>query len=274
LTRRVPRIAARSARLYVCGLRGRKPSAVCHFEDRGLAKRQKRKSRPKNKRWGLPRITIAVAAFILSLFVAIVNFADDVKGSQVALVPPDRIVFYEAGEDGNTTLAVAVKISLISRSPGYGDTLRQISLQPLDTGPRFNLSSLVRMVRTGRKSAEESERFCVQGSICYPKTGLAISELPNDLAIPGGQSRENYYAFRLVCGERAANCSGFGPSEQAIARLANKELNVTIELRFDGDGRRTITCRTKPSDLRYLQRHGWERVFCEDPKVSGSSVFF
>src|SRR4051812_3950031 len=220
----------------------------------------------QNGKFRFPEGSISAAAFLLSLALAFGTLWQALRGSSVDLLEPREVVFYREPGKNAASVAMALKIPIVSSSKDFNDFMISAEAQPLPGEPWFGLNAPVDLIRT-ENSVEASRLACPAGRNCYPEFGLAAAEQTDDsVAIEGGRTTALTYAFRLVCARDATDCTGYGLEADTLKMLAGKPLNITVRLSFKGDGTKEVKCRTAPFSSLYvdaLKKSGWTTLDCE-----------
>ena len=219
---------------------------------------------------------VAMAALFVSLAVFMVNGAMFLRGSDIAVIEPETILFYRDAGPNGATLWIALPAKLINAaSADYGDVVTEASVT---IGPKrqergtFRYRAIVEpsMAHDVSKVVET----CPQGARCITNTGFYVIERPRKLLdVPGGSSRSEQLAFQvedMTCDGEPAFCGGFTGFDAGVAHLRSRpDPVIRMDLTFYFDGEEAVTCRL-PSDpqLRtaifdYLEDKGWAQVECQ-----------
>ncbi|HYI64118.1 MAG TPA: hypothetical protein VEW71_04460 [Allosphingosinicella sp.] len=211
------------------------------------------------------------AAFLLSLVIAFVGFGNAILGSQIDILPPDRIYLYREGEGKSSVVSLAVRLRMVNRSLNYNDVITRSTLYVCCQIAAFENTGIVRLVFSDNR---DSTALCVAGTRCIARSNLAITDLPEDMIqIPAGSASSHVYSFRLICAAPGRDCSRYGVSQQTIRWLGDGPLDIVIALRLNQDGERLVRCRTRRIDSDDFQRRGWQGLRCDQSSVHGDSRY-
>lgn len=220
------------------------------------------------------QITLAMSGFMLSVTLALINAFYAIRGSDVVVQPPEQVILYRDGEGSKAVLTFAMRLAMINAADaGHGDVLMDASIEPIADGPSFRYAAEVQPVFT---SDPEAASKCALGARCIVLPGLMAIENGDEIIdIPGGAVRAKYLSFPAAewnCdgGERA--CAGFANFPSALRALSGRPLKVSVRVRFNSDGKRDLTCATRPVDADYLRTRGWTTMSCSAAKVSGGPL--
>lgn len=181
--------------------------------------------------------SIALSAFLMSLTVALINAAYAIRGAEIVVLKPDRLLVYRDATETGAVLVVALPTSMINAADsGHGDVLLDGTLTFGD-GPMFAMQSVVTPVFSNDAGAAER---CPVDTRCTRLPGLLVLEKMDTVAdLPGGQARSRTLAFPLArwnCSGGAQDCARFDSEARAIA-AGPKAMAVTVKLTFYDDGR-------------------------------------
>lgn len=208
--------------------------------------------------------SLALAAFLMSLAVTLINVYYAMRGSDLSVDPPAQLILYRDGEGDAAVLTVAARLEMINGSDGYGDVLKDATLSFDDQGSSFEYQGTVRTVLAGNDA--DAKPSCELGLRCLQLPGLHIVERSDEiLETPGGTARVFTLSFPLVawnCAGDSKRCERFGNFAAAARALPREQLTSTLRLRFHSDGARRLTCVTKRLELDYLLKVGWISIPC------------
>jgi hypothetical protein len=222
---------------------------------------------------------VALAALFVSLAVFLVNGALFIRGSEIAVLEPDEIVFYRDAGPNGASLWFAMQTQMINAAAGdYGDVVVNASAA---IGPekgergRFPYMGLVEPIMT--LHAEKAAEDCPEAARCIVNTGFYAIQRPRRLLdVPGGSSRSEHLAFmveEVTCQGDPAFCASLTGFDAALDHLRSRsDPVIRMNLTFHFDGEQSVVCRL-PSDgtrraaiFDYLQEKGWAAVPCERRK--------
>lgn len=219
--------------------------------------------------------SLSLAAFIMSLTIALINAFYALRGSVIAVSAPQQVVLYRDGEGEASVLVLAMRSDLVNLSDGYGDVLKSAELVVGSAGLRLKSAGVLETAFTGGSTARGRE--CELGARCTALPGLLVVERTDSIIdMPGAEARALTLAFPLV----SWNCSGTGGAckqlssfENGLQSLGSKGLTLKLELKFHGDGERTVRCTTGQLNRGYLRQIGWVSLACAERKVEGGPEF-
>jgi len=219
---------------------------------------------------------VAIAAFVLSLTVSVISAWYAIRGSEVVLLAPDRVIIYRDEINGDAAARVAVPMSLINTaSADHGDVVVQVDGSfPADTKgglASFEFGSTVQPVFT--EFADKAAQGCEIGARCIALPRLLIVDRDARLIdVPGGAARSQYVAFTLSqwnCTGAKAICDRFSSFEQVAEQISGRELDITLTIQLYSDGKKQARCKTRRAiDREYLVQTGWLSLTCQSLKVS------
>jgi hypothetical protein len=220
-------------------------------------------------RW-MPRVTLALSAFILSLAVTLISAYYALQGPEVLVRPPTQVLLYRDGAGDQAILGFGLRLDMINGASAYGDVMLDAELVPAGSGVRLAFQNVTRPVFIGDAQVGTD---CELGSRCIALPGLRLIENPDEMVdVPGGAARPMHLAFPAApsnCKGTAQACARFGSFDRALAALGSRPLDLTIALRFNNDGEREVRCRAGTVDLAYLRQVGWVSMTCRDASVRG-----
>jgi len=234
-----------------------------------------REEREHRRRRRITEAGVALAALFVSLSVFMINGLLYLRGSQVAVLPPESVTLYRDTGPNGSALWVAMQAQMINAAAAdYGDVAVSADVA---FGPRrqergrFAYAALVEPTMTN--DVEKAVENCPQGARCIANTGFNVIERPRKLLdVPGGTSRSEYLAFLIEghqCKGEPAYCHAFGGFEDAVEHLRSLQQPVIrLNLEFYFDGKRSVACRLSPDPkvraavFDYLVEKGWAAVEC------------
>ena len=226
--------------------------------------------RPRGGPYWLPRPSLALSAFIMSLAVTLISAYYALQGPEVLVRPPQQILLYRDGEGQQSILGFDVRLDMINSATDYGDVMLDAALSPADSGASFRFQNVMRPVFTGAAAVSDE---CELGSRCISHPGLKLIEQPDVLVdVAGGAARAMHLSFPAAqwnCEGAKAACARFATFNQAAAAIGARPLDVRITLKLNGDGIRQIRCRGGKVDISYLKGVGWMTLACEQSEVQG-----
>lgn len=232
------------------------------------------KAKPR-RRLRITEVTVAIAALLLSASAFIGNALLYLRGSTMAVLPPDKFVLYRDTGPNGSDLYLAVPVSIINAaSPDFGDVVTRatasISSQEGSPGG-FAYEAVVEPVVTSQ--VERGVENCTVGARCIPAVGFYAVESPARLLdIPGGASRTQFMSFWLSsenCTGATSYCSRFKSFENGVAALRQEAAPViTVDIEFYFDGHRSVECALpaaapqRTAIFDYLVQKGWAMPAC------------
>ena len=226
---------------------------------------------------------VALAALFVSLAVFMVNGAVYLRGSEIAVLPPEQIWLYREEGPGGATLWVAVPALMINAARAdYGDVVvhahAALGRREQLRQARFAYNALTEPTLTPQVA--KSVENCPQGARCLPATGMYVIERPKRLLdVPGGASRSEQLAFQIEpinCEGDRTECARFSGYEASVQYLrAQPRPVISVEFQFHFDGRKRVECEltSDPQALAaifsYLEEKGWASPACERAEGSG-----
>jgi hypothetical protein len=228
---------------------------------------------PTAKAWH-ERASLALAAFIPSVTIALINAFYFVRGAEMVVLPPDEILLYLDGEGPDAVPSFAFRIGMINAADGqHGDALLDAELQPTLGAPAYQFESVVAPIFA------ENVAECGAGHRCISLPGLTVVERGDEvIGIPGGTARSLYLSFpmsRPRCIGREQTCSDFSRLGQLLRMIAERPITLRVGLRFYDDGRRTLQCSVGNLDaeqLGFLRDNRWVTLPCQRSDVSGGPI--
>jgi hypothetical protein len=228
----------------------------------------------------------AFATFALSLTVFSVAGLNAIRGPEITLIAPERMLLYREGEGDAATLTLALNAGIINEASGeFGDVMTGAELSfapPADKPARFGLGALVELVNSPVPRAQRAEwvsaqvRSCDVGVRCVATANALIIEREKRLLdVPGAGSRTEKLGFLLQtnqCAGPAALCAEFDGYRKTLATLKRQgQLRAYVTLRFNRDGEKRLACfgsvdpRKIDAVYGYLEDNGWATFACEAP---------
>jgi hypothetical protein len=217
------------------------------------------------------RITLSMSAFMMSLTVTLLSTYYGLRGAEIVVQTPEQVLIYRDGEGDRSVLTFVVRLPMINAAADYGDLMLEANLRPGPQAPWFKYQALVQPVFTDK--ALKAIDKCDLEARCIARPGLFVTERSDEiLDIPAGAARSRYFAFTLAewnCTGSKPACGAFKNYAASAARIGSRPLDVEIEVRFHGDGKRRIHCLGGKIDTRYLDQIGWVSLACETRSVEG-----
>lgn len=209
---------------------------------------------------------LSLAAFILSLTVALVGAYYALRGAEVVVKGPESILLYRDGDGDQAALVAAVRLSIINTaSADYGDVLMDASLRPdRNSAERFRYTSLAQPVFGG----DSSEGGCDLSARCIRLPQLKVVEYPDTVAdVPGRSASVRTLTFVMTSSSctGATACTRYGNFASAVAAIKGRPLEMSVDLEFNDDGNRTHHCRTaalEAGQADFLEEVGWITLPC------------
>lgn len=223
--------------------------------------------------WGrlkLPKLTLALSAFIMSMTVTLFNVYYALRGPEIVLLEKADVLLYRDGEGSSSTLMAAVKISMVNASGDYGDVMLDTQLTTPD-GARFGWQGQVTPVLFADPAIANSK--CPVDSRCMTFNGLTLIELPDEIPdLPAGSARQRHFTFAIAssnCSGSRTACARYGDFDKALATISRKPFDITVRFHFHADGRRTLRCQDTAVSRAYLEKTGWSSIQCSKVTVKG-----
>ena len=238
--------------------------------------------REHRRRRRITEAGVALAALVISCAVFLVNGALFFRGSEMAVLEPETVLFYRDTGPNAASLWIALPAQMINAaSADYGDVVTEADLaiggRRGERG-RFGYQALAEPVMS--RDVAKSVADCPEGARCIANTGFYVIERPRTLLdVPGGASRAANLAFMVEaidCTGEPAFCNSFRNFEDALAHLRSRTdpvLRMRLKFYFDGD--EEVRCRLPADGARrqatfdYLQEKGWAQVPCERTRRRG-----
>lgn len=219
----------------------------------------------------LPRVTLALSAFIMSLAVTLISAYYALQGPEILVRPPEQVLLYRDGEGAQSILGFDIRLDMINGASDYGDVMLDAELVPSGSGASFGFQSVVRPLFTGASAKPADD--CEVGSRCIGLPGLRLIEEPDTLVdLPGGSAKAMHLSFPAAqwnCKGPAQACARYATFDEAAAAIAARPVDFRITLKFNRDGDRHIRCSGGKVDLAYLRKLGWVTLACVQSDVSG-----
>ena len=220
---------------------------------------------PLLSRLSVRGLSLGVAAFVLSLTIALINGFYALRGSEVVVQQPESVLLYRDGEGDQSVLMLAIRAPMINTAASeHGDVVMDTTAKLAGDGTRFAFQSIVQPVLGGG----EDNTGCELRARCIRLPSLLVVEYPDAIAdLPGGAANVRTFSFALTQG----NCSGpdacarYGNFAAAVAALGGKPLEASFDVEFFDDGERTLRCTTAPLDEEltgFLADVGWINLPC------------
>jgi hypothetical protein len=256
--------------------RATSPEPPARYETPTEQRARLREEREHRRRRRFTEAGVALAALVISCAVFLVNGALFFRGSDMAVLEPDTVLFYRDPGPNGSSMWVALPAQMINAaSADYGDVVTEASLA---IGPkrtergRFGYLALAEPVMS--PNVEKGVADCAQGARCIPATGFFVIERPRTLLdVPGGGSRSANMAFMIEavnCEGEPGFCSAMVGFDDALSHLRSRpDPMFRMTLRFHFDGAEEVRCRLTRDPIRrkaifdYLQEKGWAQAACE-----------
>lgn len=239
-----------------------------------------RRERAHLRRLRINEAGVALAALLVSLTALGVNFFNYRRGSEMVVLQPTEVYFYNKAAAGKGSYAVSVETAMVNASRDYGDVVVSAALRFNGGGGeevRFPYQATVEPVvsRDAKRAAED----CPLGARCVVQTGMYVIERPRTLLdVAGGSSRTQHLSFPLEawnCRGKEEICATFQVGAASLEALRRgPELRFAVELDFQFDGRRTLDCTisetaatgraARAAVLDYLETKGWASAPCTE----------
>lgn len=230
-------------------------------------------------RWNAS-LTIGLAAFALSITIALVNVYYFLRGSALAALPPEEISIYLVGTEEKARIFFGVRTSLINAATGsYGEVLLDSELRPGLDAPAFRQEAMISAPMAYDETACKAPVSCVRFG-----DSMVIEHEQEVIEVPAGAARAFYLSYPLTatrCTEQGDHwispCDAYGgPFRQAARMIFARPLTIRIRLQSFGDGERVIDC-----DLPGISRKQWDflvgyryaTLTCLRTRVSSSQWF-
>lgn len=226
-------------------------------------------SRLRSGRYGW--ISLSLAAFIISLSVALTNAYVALRGPRIEVTQPKTVILYRDGNGARSVLGVAIRIDAINASANYSDVLTEAWLTPTAGGPSFEADGTVDAVFT--PNVRELAKSCPMGARCIPEDHLLLIQHPDSLVeLPPGSARAINLSIPITFSNcsRSSGCPDYRTADQVIKVIAKGALNLRLNLLFHSDGRRTVLCHGVKLDEAFFQRVGFVSMNCSREKTSDS----
>lgn len=210
--------------------------------------------------------SLSLAAFLMSLGIALINAYYALRGPEIAAVGPTQMLVYRDGDGPDSVLTFAIRTELINVASDYGDVLREAVLSLDSHGVALDYQGTLKTVflSPGTKGPDS----CELGYRCLTLPGLLVVEQPDEmLDLPGGGAKALNFSFPAVawnCAGAAGRCKQLADFDQAVRAQAGRSITATLRLRFHEDGERSFTCRSRTFDANYLRKVGWISIPCEE----------
>jgi hypothetical protein len=227
----------------------------------------------QTRRLKIPKTTIAVSAFIMSLTTAAINSYYALRGSEMLILPPKSIIYYRDGSGDNATLIAAIPLSFInSADNNHGDVLLNAALNVGKA--QFDWMSEVSPVFRARDSAGSN---CPSMLRCIEHEGITLIEKDGEiLSFAGGVAITHSLAFpidRSNCVNDTYQCRHFKDFKSSADMISIKRNSLSFNIRFHSDGVRNITCVTGKIPVAYISKVGWASLPCLKSEVNSGKFF-
>ena len=220
---------------------------------------------PLLSRLSVRGLSLGLAAFILSLTMALIQGFYALRGSEVVVQEPESILLYRDGEGDQSVLMLAIRTPMINTAAAeHGDVVMETTAKLLGDDTRFAFQSIVQPVLGGG----EDNTDCELRARCIRLPSLLVVEYPDAIAdMPGGAANVRTFSFALTEGGCSGSdaCGQYGNFASAVAALAGKPLDASFDIEFFDDGERTLRCTTAPLDEElsgFLADVGWINLPC------------
>ena len=252
---------------------------VVRYETAAERRERLREERRNRRHRRITETGVALAALLISCAVFLVNGALFFRGSEMAVLEPEEVLFYRDAGPNASALWIGLQAQMINAaSADYGDVVTEafVAIGPARTERgRFRYRHVIEPVMS--QNVEKALEDCPEGARCIGNTGMYVIERTRALLdVPGGASRAAYLAFwveEIACDGEPAFCGSFGGFEDALAHLRSRpDPVIRMKLKFHSDGAEEVTCRLPADPERrkvifdYLEEKGWAQVPCEKAK--------
>lgn len=221
---------------------------------------------PLLSRLSVRGLSLGLAAFILSLTIALIQGFYALRGSEVVVQQPESVLLYRDGEGEQSVLMMAIRAPMINTAAAeHGDVVMETRARLAGDGTTFAFQSIVQPVLGGG----EDNSGCDLRARCIRLPSLLVVEYPDAIAdLPGGAANVRTFSFALTQGNCAGSdaCGRYGNFASAVTALTGRPLDATFDLEFFDDGERTLRCRTGAlnQDLSgFLADVGWVNLPCQ-----------
>lgn len=222
----------------------------------------------------MPKITLALSAFIMSLSVTLINAYYALRGPEVTLLPSAKLFLYRDGEGPDSNLMAAISLSMVNSSSTYGDVILDAGIDMPDKA-RFAWHGLVTPVMLADPAIAASK--CPVDARCISHDGLTLIQLPDEIPeLAAGKALQRSFVFALM----ASNCSGsksactrYRDFNRALQAISEKPLDIVLHVKFHADGQRTLRCRRPLIARDYVADVGWSSITCRTVTVRGGGLF-
>ena len=206
---------------------------------------------------------ISIAAFVLSLMIALGGLFTVIQGSTVAVLDQQEVYIYKDGTDNSALLAIAVEVPIVNTST-YNDVLVDAEVEI----PRLNATldyeqSTVQPRRF--KLRFDTIRFCDdQDQDCLPFQGMAMISNPEELiSVSAGAAHSRFYKFRFLCPRNSPDCSAYSNFDASLRALGNGPIDIVVRMKFFSDGTKTLRCRIPVLHGDYVRSVGYQIADCQ-----------
>jgi len=222
---------------------------------------------PLLSRLSVRGLSLGLAAFVLSLTIALINGFYALRGSEVVVQQPESVLLYRDGEGEQSVLMMAIRAPMINTAAAeHGDVVMDTRARLAGDSTTFAFQSIVQPVLGGG----EDNSGCDLRARCIRLPSLLVVEYPDAIAdLPGGAANVRTFSFALTEGKCSGSdaCGRYGNFASAVAALSGRPLDASFELEFFDDGERTLRCRTAPLDADlsgFLTDVGWVNLPCQE----------
>lgn len=208
-------------------------------------------------------MNISVAAFIMSLAATVTTLYYALRGSEIAVQPPQQVLLYRDGTDAGAVLTIGLRVDAINLADGYGDVLTEAKVELPQLGTRHPHQGMITTVFADRRKGEVE---CDLAARCLNLNGLSVVERSDQLLdFPAGAAKPINLSYPVTgwnCDGTKAGCESLGDFAAVARRLNGRPLELKITLKFQSDGTKTLRCRTGSVDAAYLAKIGWVSLSC------------
>ena len=207
-------------------------------------------------------LIISLTSLLLSLLAAGAAFYAWILGPEVDVGEPELVYFYREGAADQGILKFGIRVTVANTADAqYGDALMSASAILSDPSRQWEEEataqfSLSEANGDGVPAACESPvQHCVrQGRF------LAIEEDFSPRAFGGGAIATHNIVFAVAfyaCRGEARACEKTGLFGAEVQKQLQQNMDITVNLDFLREGRKSISCRIRNIDLDYLKGQGF-----------------
>ena len=220
-------------------------------------------------------LSLGLAAFILSITIALINVFYFLRGAEITVLAPEEVILFRDMGDGSGVLSFAVPVSMINGARDRGDVMLDAELRVFAGGPDFQFEAAVRPIYSNPHVPCESA-----ATRCIALPGITIVESEDDLiSVPGGAALARHLSFAMTpsrCLGEARDCARYAQLPLAGRTIARHRLSLRVRLNFHDDGQRIIECDVgilSREQRDWFRANGWVTLPCARSEVSGEPFF-